>query len=146
MARNGDTDEEFKGFTDTKPMADLITKWVVGSTMALAAIGYTAWILVTSDYNTYPNGPIPVIKLSTVQAGAHLFSAENCRQCHRMASVGGGFGPDLTHEGQRHDNIKWQIKNITHHEDLFSASAMPDVTDLNSKQVYILALYLASRQ
>jgi mono/diheme cytochrome c family protein len=146
MASKRDNDEEFTGFAPTKTYDDRITKWVVGCSMALAAVGYAVWALATTDMNAYPNGPIPVIKSSTVQAGAHLFSAETCNQCHRMNGTGGGSGPDLSHEGQRHDNIQWQVKNLTHHHEFYPSSEMPDVTDLNSRQVYELALYLASRQ
>jgi ubiquinol-cytochrome c reductase cytochrome b subunit len=74
------------------------------STLVLIVLGYEAsWAPVFTANNGIPSVPAQATRgLDPVQLkGAHYMQLEGCMACHRIGSVGGKRGPNLTQVGNR---------------------------------------------
>jgi cbb3-type cytochrome oxidase cytochrome c subunit len=74
--------------------------------------------------------------------GAKVFRRERCTECHTIAGVGGGAGPDLSAVGSRRSReyITAQIRNPKSHN---PDSNMPSFSHLPRKDIEDLASYLS---
>ncbi len=87
----------------------------------------------------YPGYPPPT------EAAALIF-ARHCIGCHKIEGDGGTEGPDLTHEGKKHDAAKLR-KWIEDPEQVDPDADMPSFGDrLTAEQLDTISSYLASRK
>ena len=89
---------------------------------------------------------IPAVEPRLVAGGARLFKELPCQSCHRMEGKGGQSGPELTHEAQRHADIKWQIEHLKNPEKMKPGSGMPPFDYLKPTELEALGAYLATRK
>ena len=77
---------------------------------------------------------------------ASLVIGRYCASCHMIEGEGGSAGPDLTHEGAKHD-AKWLKEWITDPSTVDPAANMPPFGDrLSADELTHLANYLANRK
>jgi ubiquinol-cytochrome c reductase cytochrome b subunit len=80
-----------------------------------------------------------------VQTASTVFG-RYCATCHMIDGEGGAAGPDLTHEGMRHD-AKWLKDWIADPESVDPVANMPPFGDrLSDEQLTAIANYLAGRK
>jgi cytochrome c2 len=82
----------------------------------------------------------------TVADGAKLYRSFNCQSCHKLGNAGGGVGPDLTHETQRHADIVWQITHLQHPDQVHPGSAMPSFANLKPQELKALTAFLVMQK
>ena len=82
----------------------------------------------------------------TVAAGKKLYRKLNCQSCHTLGNAGGGVGPDLTHEAQRHSDIIWQVHHLQHPDQVHPGSSMPSFANLKLSDLETLAAYLVAQK
>jgi ubiquinol-cytochrome c reductase cytochrome b subunit len=108
---------------------------VVHEREAAAMVAYSR----RASRQPYPGYPAPT------EAAAAIF-ARHCIGCHKIEGDGGTEGPDLTHEGTKHDEAtlrKW----IYDPEQVDPDADMPSFADrLTSAQLDTIASYLATRK
>jgi ubiquinol-cytochrome c reductase cytochrome b subunit len=79
-------------------------------------------------------------------ATASMVFGRFCATCHTIDGEGGTAGPDLTHEGTKHD-AKWLKDWISDPESVDPAANMPSFAGrLNDQQLQAIAAYLAARK
>jgi len=79
-------------------------------------------------------------------ATASMVFGRFCAACHTIDGEGGTAGPDLTHEGMRHD-AKWLKDWISEPEAIDPAANMPSFAGrLTDEQLTAIANYLAARK
>jgi len=77
---------------------------------------------------------------------ASLVIGRYCASCHMIEGEGGSAGPDLTHEGAKHD-AKWLKEWISDPSTVDPAANMPPFGDrLSADELTHLANYLANRK
>jgi len=104
-------------------------------------IAFLAWVNQI-DTNGWPPKPLLVSSSTSQKPGEAIFKAQGCSACHRIGSLGGTIGPDLTKVGNRRDKV-WiedQIRNPKTHN---PGSIMPSFAKLPDKDVEELAGYLS---
>lgn len=126
--------------------------WAVVSVgMAAILVSILIWLGYEAPWSpVFANarGAIPTLPTSTINAlptaqlrqGAHLMTSMGCLACHRIDSVGGQRGPNLTSVGNTltWNELVWRI--------LHGGGGMPSYGDvLTPKQLNALAKYLQSR-
>jgi len=150
MLRSSDPGPSKAGWRSRRPVQrsndDAQMLRIVGAVTTLGLVGMVTWEILQSPPRVVKKVPIPVVSVATGMFGAHIFRSENCISCHKMNGIGSDFGPDLTHEGQLHPDVNWQVENLGHHGDFYPNSAMPDVNYLSPKELRVLAMYMASRR
>ena len=108
---------------------------VVHEREAAAVIAYAR----RASREPYPGYPAPI------ESAAVIF-ARYCIGCHKIEGDGGKDGPDLTHEGSKHDAAtlrKW----IVDPEMVDPKAEMPSFGDrLSDAQLDSISSYLAGRQ
>lgn len=76
--------------------------------------------------------------------GRKLFKEFECFECHRIGSVGGNTGPELTHEGRYgHRDPEWLFKHFKDPEAVSPDTVMPDF-DFTDEQAADLTMYMLS--
>ena len=78
-------------------------------------------------------------------AGETLFRSNNCLSCHKMGARGGTLGPELTLEGAKHPDLKWQIEHLKNPDKVTPGSAMPSFGHLKPEELRALADFLVSK-
>ncbi|HZO90181.1 MAG TPA: DUF2231 domain-containing protein [Chthonomonadaceae bacterium] len=92
-----------------------------------------------------PGQPRPVSP-QLAATGQKLFQSRNCLSCHKMNGQGGTLGPDLTHEGQAHPDMGWQIAHLKHPDQVHPGSVMPSFAYLKPEELQALAAFLVTRR
>ena len=88
----------------------------------------------------------PKPTLQKVEAGRALFQRLNCLSCHRMKGTGGTAGPDLTNEGSRRSDVRWQIDHLKNPEKMTPGTMMPGFSHLSPGELEALASFLTTRK
>ncbi|MHB1006907.1 MAG: c-type cytochrome [Chloroflexota bacterium] len=77
------------------------------------------------------------------QAGQRVYQTRSCPVCHKINSVGGNIGPDLTTVGLRLD-ASWLVAHLQRPAEIAPGTRMPQITlasdELMSLTAYLLAL------
>lgn len=83
-----------------------------------------------------------------IAAGEKLYFSEDlgCDSCHKIDGKGGKKGPDLTHAGQLHGDIDWQIGHLKDPPHYVPGSKMPDYADQKPDDLRALAIFLVSKK
>jgi nitric oxide reductase subunit C len=104
-------------------------------------ISFLTWV-GGIDTNGWPPKPVVLSGAASPDPGEAVFKSQGCKACHKIGSVGGTVGPDLTHVGSRRDNtwIKIQIKYPKAHN---PNSIMPSFGKLHQKDIEELSDYLS---
>ncbi len=93
-----------------------------------------------------PSKPVASVAHMSASArqGAQFFQSLGCIGCHRVQSVGGTVGPDLSSEILQDKSREWLITQIRNPRSHFPNSIMPPFTSLNSQQINAVVDYLLS--
>jgi len=83
-----------------------------------------------------------------IARGEKLYSSEDlgCADCHKMNGQGSKKGPDLTHAGQLHGDIEWQIGHLKDPGKFVPGSKMPAYDDQKPDDLRALATFLVSKK
>jgi len=81
-----------------------------------------------------------------IATGSKLYQQYRCQSCHRLNGKGSDSGPDLTHAGQRHPELEWQIAHLKNPQKMVPGSEMPAFADLSEQELRALAAFLITRK
>jgi cytochrome c2 len=88
------------------------------------------------------SGDLPQAPLLT--QGRRLYMQRGCVGCHKMHSVGGVVGPDLTYAGERRRDPGWHLKHFRAPQQVVSGSQMPPFAHLPEQELQSLTVYMLS--
>lgn len=90
--------------------------------------------------------PKPDANAGLAAKGEVLFRSDDlgCISCHKIAGEGGAIGPDLTREGQRGRDDRWQTAHLKDPAGLVPGSRMPSYDTLPLADEKALVAYLKS--
>lgn len=84
-------------------------------------------------------------KAGNVRNGKLLYDKLKCSYCHKINGKGGNTGPDLSKEGAKNRDIKWQVSHLVDPASQHSKQPdMPKFDKLTDKMLLDLAAYLES--
>ena len=75
--------------------------------------------------------------------GRRLFETQGCRGCHKLNSMGGSIGPDLTGEGASHRSPQWLERHFLDPNAVSPHSPMPNF-HFTREQARALTFYMLS--
>jgi ubiquinol-cytochrome c reductase cytochrome b subunit len=78
------------------------------------------------------------------QAGRDLFQTQGCTACHRIGTMGGNIGPDLSGEGLKGKSTEWLTEQLRDSKSHNPASIMPSFASLGKEKIANLVEYLQS--
>ncbi len=91
---------------------------------------------------------VMVVRETAAKSGAPdgkaVYNSQGCGNCHKIGGKGGTTGPDLSHEGSKHD-AAWIGKKITDPKATNPKSIMPP-KKLPKDQLTALACYVAAQK
>jgi len=77
-------------------------------------------------------------------AGRDLFQTQGCTACHRIGTMGGNIGPDLSDEGLKGKSTEWLTEQLRDSKSHNPASIMPPFASLGNQKIANLVEYLQS--
>jgi ubiquinol-cytochrome c reductase cytochrome b subunit len=78
------------------------------------------------------------------QAGSKLFRTQGCTACHRIGTMGGNIGPDLSDEGLKGKTAEWLTEQLRDSKSHNPASIMPSFAALENEKIGNLVEFLQS--
>jgi ubiquinol-cytochrome c reductase cytochrome b subunit len=91
-----------------------------------------------------PSPAASAVLSADAKAGMDLFKSNGCAACHRIASVGGSIGPDLSGEGIKGRSRQWLRDHLRNPKAHDPATVMPSFAALGDKATNQLVDYLLS--
>ena len=76
--------------------------------------------------------------------GRQLYAQRGCVACHRIRSVGGALGPDLTFIGSRKRDPAWHLRHFKEPQATSPGSTMPPFKHLPEEELKALTVYMLS--
>ncbi len=115
--------------------------------LTLAYIGYYskpgAESAAPAPKPSSPAAVSPAVPVTAdIKAGAQLFQTEGCIGCHKIHSVGGTVGPDLSSGVLKGKDREWLIAQIRNPKSHFPNTIMPSYTGPSDQQVNAVVDYL----